>query len=147
MMQNRHGDNPLVRRPKTGGRRKGTLNKATVIAREAVARHCRPRTPLSPEAARARRERYYLRAYGIGLVDYEALLAAQGGRCAACGNEDPGHAGGRFRIDRDDTTGSARALLCLVCTTLLGYIRKQAHRLTAVYEYLQRNAGTQEVHP
>ena len=130
----------MRRRLKTGGRQKGTPNKATALVRELRARQRRNRPVLTPEAARAHQDAYLQRVHGIDRAQYDARLAAQGGRCAACGDTDPGHACGRFRIDADRATGQVRGLLCMTCVTIAAYYRKQAHRVAAVGAYLQQHS-------
>lgn len=44
--------------------------------------------------------------------EYEALLAAQGGVCAICGNPPKNR---RLHIDHDHKTGRIRGLLCFTC--------------------------------
>lgn len=49
------------------------------------------------------------RRYGLEPGEYDVLLAAQGGRCAICGNR-PGRK--RLAVDHDHQTGEVRGLLC-----------------------------------
>ena len=48
----------------------------------------------------------------VSLDDYEALLAAQGGGCALCGNPPKTR---RLDVDHDHRTGQIRGLLCSRC--------------------------------
>ena len=48
---------------------------------------------------------------GIPLAEYDALLAAQGGGCAICGNAPKTR---RLHVDHDHKTGKVRGLLCHV---------------------------------
>jgi hypothetical protein len=67
---------------------------------------------------------YRLRTkYGIDEVGYQALLIAQGGKCALCKCEEPGGRG-RWHVDHDHVTGKVRGLLCLNCNVNLGAFEK-----------------------
>jgi hypothetical protein len=53
---------------------------------------------------------------GVSDADYEALLAAQGGGCAICGNPPKTR---RLHVDHDHKTGKVRGLLCHRCNRAL----------------------------
>lgn len=72
--------------------------------------------------------------YGIGLEDYEALLAKQGGGCAICHNGPNGR--GLFHVDHCHDTGLVRGLLCAKCNLLLGHADDDTARLRAAIAYL-----------
>jgi hypothetical protein len=127
--------NQRPRRRKTGGRKKNTLNRATIAARAAAAPF--QHAPPPPEVARARLENYYQRTYGMTIRDYDAQLTHQAGRCAVCGSAEPGHATGRFAVDAGPS-GRMRALLCLRCKTIAGWLTKHGERSALVAAYLQR---------
>jgi hypothetical protein len=82
--------------------------------------------------------------YGISQAEYEALLAAQGGVCAICGDTDPGR-GGRglggqrryFAVDHNHTTGSVRGLLCDRCNRVLGRVDDTPDLLRRMAAYLE----------
>ena len=89
-------------------------------------------------AANPRRARaWHLRAkYGIELTDYEAMLAAQGGRCAACRTTDSGDRRfSAFPVDHDHRTGKVRGLLCSRCNKALGLLNDDPERLMALAAY------------
>jgi hypothetical protein len=90
-------------------------------------------------AANPRRARAWsLRTkFGIGLTDYEAMLAAQGGRCAVCRTTESGDR--RFStlaVDHDHSTGKVRGLLCALCNRTLGQAKDDPERLMALVTYL-----------
>jgi predicted nucleic acid-binding Zn ribbon protein len=79
--------------------------------------------------------RQYL--YGITAEEYDALLAAQEGRCAICGSPDWPGKGNRPHIDHDHETGRIRGLLCNNCNTGLGQFKDDPQRLRAAIRYLE----------
>lgn len=93
-----------------------------------------------------RRNQYLGKAYGISHAQYESMFAAQQGRCAICGGEDPKslpsahHKNGRFHVDHDHATGKVRALLCAPCNLGIGSFRDDPGLLVAAIAYLQRHA-------
>ena len=62
--------------------------------------------------ARVRVVSAYRSRTGITEAQYEALLAAQGGGCAICGNTPKSR---RLSVDHDHATGDVRGLLCHRC--------------------------------
>ena len=60
------------------------------------------------------------------------MLGAQGGRCAACGQDEPKH------VDHDHETGRVRGMLCFLCNQALGNVRDDVTRLQALIDYLVR---------
>lgn len=75
--------------------------------------------------------------YGISAVDYDAMLAAQGGHCAICPATEPGGLGKFFRVDHDHETGEVRGLLCHACNLMLGYAKDDEARLMGAVKYLR----------
>ncbi|MBW0088247.1 endonuclease VII domain-containing protein [Pseudonocardia sp. KRD-184] len=77
--------------------------------------------------------------------EYEAMLIAQGGRCAIC--EQPEIARGksgapkRLAIDHCHSTGALRGLLCQGCNTGIGLLADDVDRLINAVLYLQRWKG------
>lgn len=72
--------------------------------------------------------------YGLSEGDYEALYAAQDGRCAICRR-----ATGRVKrlaVDHDHKTGKVRGLLCGTCNKMLGHARDEPEFFTRGREYL-----------
>lgn len=92
---------------------------------------------------RARNRRDNLRRkYGITPEAYDAMLAAQGGRCAVCLGADPQNEYGRMLVDHDHATGQVRQLLCGPCNRGLGAFRDDPNRLLAAAAYVHRHALT-----
>lgn len=78
--------------------------------------------PRSTEQQRVYQMRY---SYGLTEADYEAMLAAQHGKCVVCLTTDPGRqkgkwATGRWTIDHCHDTGRVRGLVCHICNLRLG---------------------------
>lgn len=88
----------------------------------------------------AYRFRSNIRRYGITPSDFDAMLAAQCGLCAICGDApDPEGRGAyaRLHIDHDHTSGAVRALLCGRCNSALGLFRDDPDLLRAAAAYLE----------
>jgi hypothetical protein len=79
---------------------------------------------------------------GISDTDYAALLEAQEGGCAICGNSPKTR---RLSVDHDHATGRVRGLLCHRCNralptwVTLEWLREAAHYLWV--QELRRQAG------
>lgn len=76
------------------------------------------------------------RRYGITIEEYDALLEAQGGVCAACGGVDQN--GRRLAVDHDHATGAVRGLLCDFCNRAVGLVRDDAALAEQLASYLRR---------
>lgn len=81
--------------------------------------------------------------YGI---DYNAMLAQQGGTCAICGSYDPGGPG-RFRIDHDHSCcpdklrscgKCVRGLLCNRCNVAIAMFQDDPVRMVMAASYVSR---------
>lgn len=94
----------------------------------------------NPDLYRERMVGYQLRFnFGISRDQYAALLAAQGGTCAICGQPpEPGER--RFHVDHDHETGAVRGILCGWCNTSLGLFGEDALVLSRAAAYLERPA-------
>jgi predicted nucleic acid-binding Zn ribbon protein len=74
--------------------------------------------------------------YRITSEEYRTLLRSQQGRCAVCGTDTPGGAGG-WHVDHDHEGGDVRGLLCHHCNVGLGYFGDDFERVQAAAEYLR----------
>ncbi len=72
-----------------------------------------------------------IRKYGLSVVEREALLLSQGGRCAICGVD------GRLSIDHDHASGIVRGLLCANCNFLIGHGKDSPALLRSAADYLE----------
>lgn len=83
-------------------------------------------------------------SYGITLEQYEAMFAAQGGVCGACGQVETGrnaHGVVSLAVDHDHDTGRIRGLLCMKCNRALGLIGDSIEAVENLRRYL---TNTQE---
>ena len=83
--------------------------------------------------------------YGVTPEMYNAMLEAQGGKCAieGCTAEIPGKIGSkessrRWHIDHDHKTGKVRGLLCTTCNLGVGYFKDDVALLQSAIRYLEK---------
>jgi hypothetical protein len=76
--------------------------------------------------------------YGISADDRLELLKKQGGRCACCGNCDPGSKFG-WHIDHCHNSKQVRGVLCAPCNTSIGHVKESIPRLKAMISYLRKH--------
>ena len=77
------------------------------------------------------RERHLQRTFGMSLDDYAAILAAQLGGCAICGDEPP--EGQSLHVDHDKA--GVRGILCVRCNNGLGQFQEDPDLLLRAAEY------------
>lgn len=80
--------------------------------------------------------------YGIGLVEYNALHAAQNGVCAICGLperiiDDRTRQPRKLAVDHDKATGRVRGLLCFHCNSAIGKFNHSSILLLKAVRYLR----------
>lgn len=80
-------------------------------------------------------ESHLRRAYGMTVADYDAMLQAQGGGCAICG--EPCASGKRLSIDHNHATGAVRGLLCAHHNHGIGKFQDSPALLRAAAAYLE----------
>jgi hypothetical protein len=84
------------------------------------------------------------KTFGIGLDEFNAMLARQGGACAICGSDDPGHRNARrLYVDHCHDSGAIRGLLCNNCNRGLGFLRDSPDLVRIAADYLDAK-GWQE---
>jgi hypothetical protein len=96
------------------------------------------------------RDSIYKRKFGISLAEYDAMLEAQGGKCAICGTSElTGHGAkyGRFSVDHDHVTGEVRGLLCHPCNIGLGSFKDNVEVMKNAIFYLNRHADGTDNRP
>lgn len=89
----------------------------------------------TPEGLRKSRDRDLRRHYGIGLVDLERMIRAQGNRCAIC--EDEFESDRHTHVDHCHFRGNIRGILCSACNLMLGHAKDDQRRLLAAAQYLE----------
>jgi hypothetical protein len=91
----------------------------------------------SPERRARVRDAYCKRTYGVSVEVYNALLEAQGRRCAVC---EIGADKARLDIDHCHAAGHIRGLLCGNCNNGLGRFHDNPAVLRKAAEYIERNS-------
>lgn len=105
-------------------------------AREQWNRNNRKRLA-DPEFLRRKREDAMMRAYGLTMADFDALLAKQDGVCAICRGV-PNGPGKRFHVDHCHKSSKVRGLLCGKCNTAIGLLNDDPERAESAAAYLRR---------
>lgn len=90
----------------------------------------------SPDAWALSKRKNNLKRRGVTPEMYEAMLVAQGGRCAVCGASEDETRYGVLCVDHDHGTGAVRGLLCEPCNQSLGLLREDPSRIQALADYL-----------
>lgn len=125
-------------------------NKAQPDGLQNICRPCgRKRADLwrkkNPEMVRSQLDKDNIRRHGMNPEVFYAILKAQGGVCAICGN--PPNEGKRLAIDHDHsccdrykgTCGKCnRGLLCANCNTALGLFQEEPKILESAIQYLRK---------
>ena len=106
----------------------------------------------NPNKSRAISQRHYrrsyksgqhrLKRYGVTTAQFEAMLAAQGGRCAVCEVTEPGARD--WHLDHDHNTGLPRGILCVRCNGGLGLFKDSPELMERAARYL-RQAKLREI--
>ena len=92
----------------------------------------------NPEKARYHSRKKLLRKkYNMTIEEHDALFAAQGHACGACGSESPNSKKG-WSTDHCHTTGAVRGILCHHCNVGIGHAKDNTKTLRAWISYLER---------
>jgi hypothetical protein len=83
-----------------------------------------------------RRREQRLRKFGMTLLDFQALIQKQEGKCAICGYSDLTDSKFFPHVDHDHATGRMRGLLCSSCNFGLGKFHDNPDLLLAAARYL-----------
>lgn len=90
----------------------------------------------------AKRKYRLAQQFGITVEQYDAMLAAQGGVCALCGDRD---ATRRLAVDHDHQMGAVRSLLCGPCNLALGQVETLGREwLWRALRYLDEHSAQSE---
>lgn len=106
---------------------------------------CKVCTKIKARPARVDQiRRQNLKNYGMTIAEYDALFAAQDGRCAICDEPEKiiSRNGQPFRlaVDHDHQTGAARGLLCALCNRMVGHLESRADMVSRMQAYLAQHA-------
>ena len=94
------------------------------------------------ERRRRSAHNYHLKkTYGITIEDYDAILQAQGGKCAICKG---GTSKNFFAVDHNHKNGKVRGLLCARCNTGLARFMDSATNVGRAYRYLKDDGAKVE---
>jgi Recombination endonuclease VII len=83
------------------------------------------------------REWALLRKFNITLSEYNAILEAQGGVCAICGEPERSRRKSYLAVDHCHETGKVRGLLCNQCNVGLGALGDSIEGIEAALNYLK----------
>jgi hypothetical protein len=83
--------------------------------------------------------------FGITALDYERILASQGGVCAFCRRPERarvGRRGGvkRLAVDHCHDTGEVRRLLCTACNTAYGKLEERPETIARLLDAAREDA-------
>lgn len=81
--------------------------------------------------------RKLVKRFQMPASDLAAMLAAQGGCCALCGDPPKRK---QLALDHDHRTGRVRAFLCHPCNGALGLFRDDPERLARAIRYLHHHS-------
>lgn len=92
----------------------------------------------TPEAHGYCQSHYYVKyKHGVSPELFQAVVDAQGGKCAICGKSEP-RAGSRLAVDHCHATGEFRGALCTNCNQGLGKFFDNEDFLQAAINYLRK---------
>lgn len=74
--------------------------------------------------------------YGVTIEQFDAMLAAQGGKCAICPRTEPDGRHKQWNVDHCHSSGKVRGLLCTQCNKMLGSARDNIETLQSAIHYL-----------
>ena len=96
---------------------------------------------MDTEAMRTRIRKSARKRAGLIISDSEetALYAAQGGKCAICGEFKPLHGKDGLYVDHDHQTKQVRAMVCPNCNKAMGFMGDNSERLRKAADYLDRH--------
>lgn len=83
---------------------------------------------------------YYMRSYGISLVEVRAMFEEQNHRCALCGGEGfkmADHHRVPLVVDHCHETGKVRQLLCHNCNRALGLLKDDPSLMDRCARYIE----------
>jgi predicted TIM-barrel fold metal-dependent hydrolase len=114
--------------------REGNREKYLEAARQAYHRR-------DPEhVSRVNRARRLKQNYNMTPDEFDAMLTAQGNRCAICEASDPTHT--NWVVDHHHATGKVRGILCSPCNVALRKDRDTVEHLRRALKYIEQFEST-----
>lgn len=99
----------------------------------------RQRRAADPESYKQQaREGHLKKKFGLTTTQFDQMFAAQGNKCAGCGEADEIKAK-RWCVDHCHDTQKVRGILCYHCNVLLGLARDNSKTLRQLAAYLEGN--------
>jgi uncharacterized DUF497 family protein len=98
---------------------------------------CKTEYSNSESVRLARRDRDYLKKFGITLEDYNKMFFEQEGKCFIC-NKHQSEEERALAVDHNHRTGKVRHLLCMKCNMVVG-ILENLELVKKVNSYIQGN--------
>lgn len=89
------------------------------------------------------KESHLRQSFGISLNDYHNMVAAQGNKCAMCGEAETEMRGGEVKalaVDHNHSTGKVRGLLCSACNKAIGLLKEDRELFFAGVRYLDKHS-------
>lgn len=74
--------------------------------------------------------------YNLTEAQFEAMEAAQGGKCAVCKTATGTKGKDKLVVDHCHDTGAVRGLLCDTCNRALGFFRDSTETLQSAIDYI-----------
>lgn len=119
-----------VRRLKEEGSSVRSIAERMGLSRSTVGHILAPTAP----------ETYRVRKYGLSMVEFTAISAAQGQKCKVCRRTSiPLH------VDHCHRTGRIRGLLCTRCNCGIGQFREDPRVLARAIDYLLDHEHTERI--
>ena len=113
----------------------GHRRKVCIVCRASADRQTAKRNGKKKQQPTAEKRREYMlrHRYDMAVVEYDAMLQAQEGLCASCGDKLDGP-----HVDHCHVTGKVRGILCASCNKGLGHFFDDPNRLRLAADYLER---------
>lgn len=114
-------------------------NKIRSICRQCYQLHARTWPSRRSEAKRIANKnrkkvyRHHIKVQGVGHERFQAMLDAQNGVCAVCGNTNGKR---QLCVDHCHATGKVRGLLCGNCNLALGNLKDDPQRIANLLAYI-----------
>lgn len=130
-------ESELKREAKRGRPCGNNCGREIPVGRHSNARYCSEDCRRQHVGSAIRRRSMLKTTYGLTPEAFDAIVEAQGGRCAICLGDDPG-VKGVWHVDHCHDTNAVRGLLCTNCNTGLGQFKDDPDVLRRAVDYLEK---------